>query len=81
MSRYSINVKKRGRRGKKEKGKEDKIRNKGQNGILFCKRDVKGKWVSLEVNRVVDQKFGKPLGGRAKGQARLGFGEKDRILK
>lgn len=45
----------------------------GQNEILSSKRNVKGKEVNLEVSRVVGQKFRFGVGGRVKGQARLGF--------
>ena len=55
---------------------KDRFKNKSQNEILSSERNVKGKEVSLEVSRVVGQKFRFGVGGRVKGQARLGFGGK-----
>ena len=42
-------MKEKKRRRKKEKGEEDRVRNKGQNEILSFERNVKGKGVNLEV--------------------------------
>ena len=43
-------MKEKERRRKKEKGEEDKVRNKSQNEILSSERNVKGKGVGLEVD-------------------------------
>lgn len=62
---------------KKEGGRKKREKKIGlgisQNEILSSERNVKGKEVNLEVSRVVGQKFRFGVGGRVKGQARLGF--------
>ena len=73
--------KERRKKKRRKEKEEDRIRNRGQeqgleisqNEILSFERNVKGKEVNLKVSRVVGQKFRFGVGGRAKGQARLGF--------
>lgn len=70
------------KRGKRKRRRQDQEQGLGigveisQNEILSSERNVKGKEVNLEVSRVVGQKFRFGVGGRVKGQVRLGFGGK-----
>lgn len=49
--------------------------------FFLLNENLKGKGVNLEVNRVVGQKFRFGVGGRVKGQARLGFRGKQREIE
>lgn len=60
------------RKGRRRQDQKQGLRI-SQNEILSSERNVKGKEVNLEVSRVVGQKFRFGVGGRVKGQARLGF--------